>query len=150
MASVGGSQDSIDGADDLVPAVRLFDELRTSVRRQPVVARAPVVLGGSPERRDPAAVLEAMERRIQRAVLDAEHFVRLVFDRVRDRVTVGRPQDEGFEHQHVERALEKLSPHRVIAALWHLLHKIIDRSRLVYTTLPLCLSDATTSRRSWG
>src|SRR5262249_40992394 len=58
----GGPEDAVDGADDLVPARGLRLELLAALRREAVVPRFAVVLGRAPERRDPAAVLEAVER----------------------------------------------------------------------------------------
>jgi len=51
-----------------------------------------------------------MERRIQRAMLDLEHFVRSAFNRVGDGVAVRRPQYERSENQQIQRALEKITP----------------------------------------
>src|SRR5215217_2858485 len=148
MVSVGGSQDSIDGADDLVPAVRLLDELRASLRREPVIARTPVVLGGSPERGDPSTVFEAVERWIQRAMLGCEHVFRTVCDRVCDRVAVGRTQGQSLEYQQIERALEKFSLHWVVATFGH----APQDNRPEWPCLQqirLYLSSGTMSRRSW-
>src|SRR3989442_15966821 len=67
-----GTQDPIHRAHDFVPPVRLLGELLLARRRQPVVPRLAVVLGRAPERGNPLAILEPVQRRIQRSVLHRE------------------------------------------------------------------------------
>src|SRR5262245_53235702 len=58
-------QNPIHRADDGVPAVGLFSQLLASRRRQAVVTRLPVVLGGTPEGRNPPTVLEPVQGGIE-------------------------------------------------------------------------------------
>src|SRR4051812_48571858 len=104
-----GPQDPVDGAHQLVPAIGLRLELAAALWRQAVIARAPVVFGGTPERRDPAAVLEAVESRIERAVLDLKNIFRTMLDGVGDGVAVRGAERQRLEHQDVERPLEHVA-----------------------------------------
>ena len=85
-------------------------ELAASFRREAVVAGAAVVLGRAPERRDPAAILESMQRGIEGSMFDLEHVVRPVRDGVRDGVAVRRANRESLEDEEVECALQELRP----------------------------------------
>src|SRR6266850_1091570 len=114
-----GTKDAVDRADDRVPAVRLFGELLAPGRSQPVIARLPVVLGGAPERRNPLAIFEPMERRVQRSVLDRQHVVGLPFNGVGDRVPVCRADGQCFQDQQVERPLEKIACFLSISTFCH-------------------------------
>ena len=82
------------------------------VGRQPVVLRLAVVVGGAPERRDPAAIFQPVKGRVQGAVLDLEHVLRPALDGVRDGVAVRRAHHEDPQYQHVERALGRLTLQR--------------------------------------
>ena len=73
-----------------------------------VVARAPIVLGQSPLGGDEAGALEAVERLVERRVLDLEHAVGALVDRARHGVSVHRAPGERAEHEHVEGALEEV------------------------------------------
>src|SRR5688500_7706768 len=106
MALLGGAEGAVHGADDLVPPRRLFGELRAARRRQPVVARAAVVLRRPPEGGDPAAILEAMERRVERSVLDLQHVFGSLRDGVSDGVAVRRPDRQRLEDEEIERTLK--------------------------------------------
>jgi hypothetical protein len=56
-----------------------------------------------------AAILETMQRRVQRPMLDLKDAIRSVLDGVRNGVTVGGTEDQGAKNQHVERALEHVA-----------------------------------------
>src|SRR6187397_1799649 len=62
-----------DRAHQLFPARGFRRQHLPPGRRQPVVLRLAVVFRGPPERRDERAIFEAVERRIEGAVLDLEH-----------------------------------------------------------------------------
>src|SRR5262245_52364276 len=127
-------EDAVDGADDVVPAAGLRGELPASARREAIEAGAPVVVGGAPVRRDPAAILEPVERRVERSVLDLEHLVRPERDGVRDRVAVGRSEHERAQDQQIERSLQQLSLHRRASAFRHL-QKIIYLKAALRSTI---------------
>ena len=111
-------EDAADGVNQLLPTRRLRDQLLSTDRSQPVVPGLSIVLGGTPERRDPAAILEAVQCRVERPVLDLQDVLGAAFDRVSNRMPVPRTKNECLEHQHVERALEHLALHRRLT-FWH-------------------------------
>ena len=72
-----------------------------------VEARAPIVLGGPPFGLDMTLPIEAMQRLIERRVLDGEVAVRSLADERRDAVAVHRPLRQRAQHQHIQRALHE-------------------------------------------
>src|SRR5580704_706840 len=105
---LGGSQYSIDRVHHLCPAARLVLQLLSPERSQPVISRFAIIFRCAPERRDPLAILQAVQRRIKRAMLDLQHFVRAVLDYMGNRVPVRRPQHERLENQQVQRSLQQV------------------------------------------
>ena len=75
--------------------------------RELVVAGAPVVLARAPLGAEPAASFHALQRLIERAVVDAERAVRALLEPGRDGVAVHGAPAERFENEEVERALEE-------------------------------------------
>ena len=73
---------------------------------EPVELRATIVLGEPPLRLDPSALIETMQRRIQRPFADDEHFAGELLNPPRDRVPVRRPPRERLEHEQIERSLQ--------------------------------------------
>src|SRR6185437_6424162 len=67
------------------------------------------VLGESPLGGDEAAILEPAERRIERTFLDAEDVVGRLLDPARDGVAVRGRDEEGFEDEDTERALQEVA-----------------------------------------
>ena len=65
-------------------------ELLAAGPGQRVEARAPIVLGRAPVGGDPALMLEAVERRIERALLDAQQIVGNLLDTLGNRPAVHR------------------------------------------------------------
>jgi hypothetical protein len=59
---------------------------------------------------DPAAFDQAVQRRIERPLLDAQHIVGAALDRFDDFVSVGRARPQDSQDQDVERALQQLDP----------------------------------------
>src|ERR1700694_4343591 len=59
-----------------VPVVRLGLQPAPSRRGQPVEARPPVVLGEPPVGANPALLLEPVERRVERALVELQHVAR--------------------------------------------------------------------------
>ena len=57
---------------------------------------------------DPAALDQAVQRRVERALLDQEHVVRAVLDRFRDGMPVRWSEPERAKDQEIEGALEQL------------------------------------------
>ena len=85
---------------------------------QPVVLRALVGFADAPLGFQPAALLEPMQRRIERAGLDLQQIVGLRANGLADAVAVLRAPLEGPEDEHVERALEELQA-LVVGRLGH-------------------------------
>jgi hypothetical protein len=85
----------VDRRRETTPVARLARELLSPLGREAVVLRAPVVLGRCPRRRDPAAVLEAVEGRVERSLVHLEHLARELEDPLRDAPPMHRFDEEG-------------------------------------------------------
>src|SRR6185436_9906420 len=95
-------QHATNRADDGEPARRLGLELSAALCRQRVVLASTVVLGLPPVPFDPAALLHAVERGVERAFFDGEGVTARLLDPPPDPEPVhGAPgerlEDEGFE-----------------------------------------------------
>src|SRR5256886_15904174 len=101
-----GPEHPRDGGRDPPPFALLARELLPPLFRQRVEARAPVAVGGPPLRVDEAARLEALQRGIERPVIDDEDVVGLLLDDPGDPLPVLRAEDERPEDEQVERALQ--------------------------------------------
>ena len=108
--SDGATRPEPDRVEELRPAVAFAQELRLAGRGQPVVLRLLVGFAGPPLRLQPAALLETMQGRIERAGLDLEQIVGLGADGLADAVAVLRAPLQDSEDEHVERALQQLEP----------------------------------------
>src|SRR5688572_16929394 len=75
-------------------------------------------------------MFEAMQRRIQRSLLNRQHVVRQFLNALGDRPPVQRVPRDGFEDQQVECSLEK------IGGLWHVGLTIIPRPSTIRKPLP--------------
>ena len=84
---------------------------------QRVEAGAPVGLGRAPLGGDPALMLQAVQRRIERALLHAQQFVRDLLDALRDRPAVHRLERDRPQDQQVERALNQVGLVAHVASL---------------------------------
>src|SRR5512138_533398 len=110
LASLHGFQDLRDRRGESAPRARLRIEPGAAFLRQLVVLRAAVVVGGAPARLDPAAALEPMKRRVERALLDVERRAGDLMEAFGDRPTVLRVERDGLQNEEVEGALWKLEP----------------------------------------
>src|ERR1700759_1177236 len=95
--------------------------MATAGRREPVVFELAVLAGGLlPLRGDEAVALQAVQGGVERAVVDDERVAGRLPDGRRDAVAVRRPEQQRFENQHVERALQQLDAigrrHGVVSA----------------------------------
>src|SRR5262249_45060863 len=99
-----------DGQGQPVPAVLLDRELAPPGARQRVKLRPPAGVGLAPLALDPAALLDAIERGVERPLLDDEHVPRRLLDALDDAVTVELAQAERLQDEHVQRPLEKVRP----------------------------------------
>ena len=84
----------------------LADQLATAGRGQRVEARAAIVVGGPPFGGNEPALLEPLQRRIERAVLDEQHTVGLRLDGAGDALAVLRAEDQRAQDEQIERALQ--------------------------------------------
>src|SRR5262249_47792250 len=75
-------------------------------------------LAAAPLALEPAALLEPVERRVERARLDPQQVLGLSPDRLADAVAVPRPPLERPEDEHVEGTLEELQA-PVVGRLGH-------------------------------
>ena len=78
-----------------------------------IEARAPVVLGRAPLGGDPALPLEALQRGIERALLDLQDVVGELADPLRDRPAVQRLERDRLQDQQIDGALNEIGglPH---------------------------------------
>src|SRR5262245_37166021 len=77
-----GTPDASNGAGQLFPFARFDVELLPALRRQAIELGATVVLGGALVEGDPSALDEAVQRRVQRPLLDQQDIVRAALDRL--------------------------------------------------------------------
>jgi len=66
----------LDSGGELAPGFGLGFQLLMTSARELVVLGATIIVGGAPSCLDPAAALEAMQRGIEGALLDAQDFTR--------------------------------------------------------------------------
>src|SRR5690606_3503915 len=90
------------------PCARLPLELLTAPRGQRVVLRATVRLRQPPLGCDPATPLDAVQRGVQRAILDLQHAIRRVADPASNRIAMTGAEDQRLEYEQVECALEQI------------------------------------------
>src|SRR5580765_2829442 len=91
-----------------VPVTRFDDELLPSQGRQPVIFRPPPELRHFPLGFDPAAMLEPVQGRVQRTLVDLEHVLGNVLDSLGDRPTMERIPLQRAEDQQIQRSGEQI------------------------------------------
>ena len=99
-------EDERHGFGEPFPLVDFFAECFATELGERVVACAPIVFGGLPIALDPAAVLESLERRIERALIDVEASVGDLLDAKSDAPPVHGFEGEGFQDEEVDAAAE--------------------------------------------
>src|SRR6185312_12379039 len=104
-----GPQHASNAFDETLPPRCFRSELFFTGWRQAVVLGFSIVFGCAPECRDPAAVFEAIQSRIERAVFNLKNFIRSEFNVMRDGVAVSRTGQQGTKDQHVERPLQQVA-----------------------------------------
>ena len=101
-------EDETDRADEAVPGRELLAQRASSGGGEPVVLRAPAVLGGAPLRVDPASLLQPDERRVDGALAYLQRVLGELLDAVGESPSVHRRERERLEDEQVERALQDL------------------------------------------
>ena len=97
-----------DGGGQPVPALELALELLPALARQGIELRAPAKVGFFPVGGDPSLVLEAMESRVERTLLNREHLAGQFLNAFRDRPAVQRIARDGLEDEEVEGSLQEI------------------------------------------
>src|SRR6476620_8506767 len=92
-------EDGFDGGHVSPPRLGFRAERAPALRGQPVVLGAPVVVARAPFAVDPALLLEPLERRVERALVDVEDALRELLDALADPPTVHRLEVERLEHE---------------------------------------------------
>src|SRR5262249_17822228 len=103
-----GIEHARDRAGKTLPLAGFPDELLPARSGEGVEARAPIVLGCAPLPRNPPASLEALQRRVERAVLDQQFIFGGLLDRAHDRVAVLRLEDQRPQNQQIEGSLQEV------------------------------------------
>jgi hypothetical protein len=114
-----GPHHSRHGFGHLLP-LRFFDQqlLSAFISQAVILELAISVWRSLPFRDDPTSSLQAMQRRIERAVLHLQKFIRGPLNMFPDLVTVSRPIEKGPQDEHVKRSLQEPDP-----LLWLLRHR---------------------------
>src|SRR6185436_5036017 len=107
---LGGPHHLPHGGGEALPVFILDRELALSLRRELVEFGAAIVFGNSPARADPSLLLDPVQRRIERSLLDPQRVAGCLLDAQADAVAVQRPAFEHTQDQHVERALQHVLP----------------------------------------
>src|SRR5215467_1386599 len=97
----------------LVPRLFLHFQLTPPGLREFVVFRSPVVFRRSPARLDPPAPLQPVQRRIQRALLHAQHVARNLLDALGNGPAMLRLQCQRSQNQQIQSSLRKINPRHV-------------------------------------
>src|SRR5688572_6075124 len=97
-----------DRVHELLPRPGLGAQLCPSHRGQAIDLGPSLRVGELPARFHPAALLEPVQRGIQRALADLEDFTRQLLDPARDGVPVRGAPRQRLEDEEIERALEQI------------------------------------------
>src|SRR5437868_5117303 len=122
----GFSQYPADRGHHVAPPLPFGAELFFPGRRQLVELCLAIVLTRAPIGRHPSAMLQPVQRRIERSLLHFQHVVGSVLNDVRDGMPVCRSGDQSSKDEHVQRSLHHLCalgsfpwhPHAPIEYLW--------------------------------
>ena len=119
--SLGWSQHLGDGSCQPLPLAFFGFELLAPGFREFVVFRAAVVIGGAPAGLDPAAAFEAMQRRIQRALLNLQNLARDLMEALGNAPAVLGAEGESSENQEIQSSLRKFDALLIAVrdSIWH-------------------------------
>jgi hypothetical protein len=104
----GGGEDEFDGLGEAIPGGFFLGELAAAFGGEAVEAGFAAVFRVAPFGGEPAALFEAMERWIERALLDDENFFGDLAYPLRDAVAVDGTEGNDLEDEHVEGALQEV------------------------------------------
>src|SRR5215471_14159940 len=104
--SLRRAQHAGDRRGQAIPVRALLVELRATETRERIEARVAAGVGRRPRRAKPAALLETMQRRVERSLLYLHDVAGHLLQPPRDGVAVDRTERDDFQDQHVERALQ--------------------------------------------
>src|SRR6185503_4449173 len=105
MPAPSGFECPVDGRRDTAPLCCFLSELLETLFGQPVVLRAPIVLGRLPDRGEPSGFFQPVECRKQRSRLDMEGAARDVEDSAGHTKSVQLLRGERFQNEQIESAL---------------------------------------------
>src|SRR5258708_2809852 len=101
--------DLTDGQAKPIPALAFHSQLLTARFGQRVVLRSAVVFRLTPFRLDPAAVLQPIKSRVERAFSHAQDVIGELLDALSNAKPVHRSVVEDFQNQHIQGALEEFT-----------------------------------------
>jgi len=104
----GGVEDARDESGHAIPLVGFGAELAATGGGEAVETGFAVVVGFAPLAGDEALVFEAVERGVERALLDGKLFAGDLLDAEQDAIAVERAKGDRFEDEHVEGALHEV------------------------------------------
>src|SRR4029453_7357800 len=107
--SFGCLQDQRDGVTQALPAGGFGFELAAPLAREAVELGFAAAFGGLPFGLQPAAVLQAVQRRIERALSDLERVLRDLLEALDEGVSVDGFEGGDLQNEHVERALKEVN-----------------------------------------
>ena len=95
--SLGEFKNSGDGLGQAGPVLFFLCKLLPAGGGEAIVARAAIVLGNAPLRGDPAILLHAVQRRVERTFLDSQDVIRNPLDMQGDAVAMHRALGQSFQ-----------------------------------------------------
>src|SRR5882762_2373149 len=104
------SQNPPDRSRQPVPLARLHRQLPPSLGSQPVEFCSAIVLRHALFRRNPSALDQSVQRRIQRSLLDLQNIIRIELNSLGDSMPMRRPQPQRPQNQQVQRPLQQFNP----------------------------------------
>src|SRR5215831_16075111 len=93
------AQDQCHRVGDPTPLARLLRELFLTGGRQFIKARAPIVIGDAPLCADPPGGLEALQRGIERAMVDEQRALRRMLNGERDAMAMVRAERQRAQNE---------------------------------------------------
>jgi hypothetical protein len=106
---MGGPAHRLDGGDHPSPRFCLLPELSPPHGGELVVLRLASVLSGVPLGGDPAAILQAFERGVERARIHLEHVLGDLLNALSDPPPVHRSEGDRLEDEHVQGSLDDVT-----------------------------------------